>query len=185
MDYKAMPLYQRMIDINKGVKENLKKVGASGSRDVIHESSKVLAGKSSNGNALGVEFDFVINNKNDFKWENQKNRDDVLLVGKILFKTTLESLKKDVLAELMSFHAVQAVRKMLVIVNTNDEIYRENIPDFFVQNYDMLLTFPPHNHVDSSDVCPMCGNSPSVVELWIYDERSNDLKPYGDDSDFY
>lgn len=184
MDYKAMPLYQRMIGINKGVKENLKKVGAAGSKDVIQESNKVLVGTSSNGNPFGIDFDFVIHQKSDFKWEEQKNRDDVLLAGKILFKTSLESLKKDVLTDLMSFHSIQAVRKMVVIVDTTDEIYRENIPNYFADNYDMLLSFPPHSKLHHTDTCAMCGNSLSVVEFWIYDEKTNELTPYGDNSDF-
>ncbi len=181
MTYKDMPLYQRISSINEGIKENIKHL-ADFRRNNISEYKKVLIGKNSYFDEfVGSEFDFVVFKKNGFVWQEQKSKEDVLLVAKVIYKTSLESFKDDIERELFRFHSVQALRKLIVIVNTNDTNTGENMVSYFMKNYDALLNFPPH--IEDSlnfEKCPMCGTSSSKVEAWFYNEDTKELLPIAD-----
>lgn len=178
MSYKNMPLYQRISSINEGVKENIKHI-SDFRKQGINEFKKVLVGKSSySQEPVGTEFDFVIFKKNGFVWHEQNSKEDVLLIAKVICKNSIESFKDDIEKDLFKFHSVQALRKLIIIVNTNDATTGENMVSYFMKNYEVLLNFPPH--LDDSinfEKCPMCGTSPSRIEAWFYNENSRELLP--------
>jgi hypothetical protein len=181
MTYKDMPLYQKLNGINQGVKDNLTKI-ADFRKDYILESKKVLVGRSRyNKEPVGTEFDFVAFKKTNFVWYEQNSKEDILLIAKVIYKNSIDSLKSDIEQELFKFHSVQALRKLLIIVNTRDQNTEENLVSHFMRNYDVMLNFPPY--IEDSinfEKCPMCGTSPSKVEAWFYNENSNELLPVDD-----
>lgn len=103
------------------------------------------------------------------------------MIAKVIYKNSIDSLKSDIEQELFKFHSVQALRKLLIIVNTRDQNTEENLVSHFMRNYDVMLNFPPY--IEDSinfEKCPMCGTSPSKVEAWFYNENSNELLPVDD-----
>ncbi|MFN8674514.1 MAG: hypothetical protein U0457_20835 [Candidatus Sericytochromatia bacterium] len=189
MEYKTLPLYQRITSINEGIKNSLKKSLDFKGHEIV-ENQKLLIGKSSYDNRnISSEFDFVVFNKSNFDWTKQNKKDDVLLACKVLFKTSVESLKKDIEAELFKFHSIQAVRKMIILLNTKDVITDEYVPVFFMNNYDLFLNFPVSLHEKTSlDKCSACGTVPSKIEPWFYHENSLELLPldeYIDDFSYF
>lgn len=181
MTYKDMPLYQKISSINDGVRENIKHL-SDFRRQSIQEFKQVLIGTSNySKEPVGTEFDFVIFKKSNFAWHEQKSKEDVLLIAKVIYKTSIDSLKNDMDRELFKFHSVQALRKLLIIVDTNDTNTGENLVSYFMKNYDVMLNFPPH--LDESinfEKCPMCGTSPSRIEAWLYKENTRELLPVSD-----
>lgn len=178
MEYKTTGIYQRISSIHNGIKDNLKKTGALGKTTLL-EAQKVLVGHGSYSNEpVGAEFDFVVFNKPHFKWSEQKNKNDVLLVAKVIYKTSIDTLKKDITQELLNLHSIQAVRKVIIVVNTKDELnLNQCIVPYFMNHYDFLLKFPQHFSNDLKDSCPMCGSSCSHIEAWFYNEESEELLP--------
>jgi hypothetical protein len=179
MDYKNMPLYQKINKITNGVRDNLKNI-AEFRKENLQEFKKVLVGRGSfyNKEPVGAEFDLVAFRKPGFVWTEQKHKDDVLLIAKVIYKTSVDSLKADIEKELFKFHSVQALRKMLILVNTLDESNNEYIVTNFIKNYDILLNFPPYLSEEINlEKCPMCGTTPSRVEPWFYNEETDELLP--------
>ncbi|MBC7472746.1 MAG: hypothetical protein H7263_00520 [Candidatus Sericytochromatia bacterium] len=182
MNYKSMPLYQKINSINEGVKNSLKSV-ADFRKENLHQFKKVLVGRGNtfNKEPMGVEFDFVATKKSNFSWYEQTSKDDIALAAKVIYKSSIDSLKVDIEAELFKFHSIQALRKLLIIVNTVDQNTNESIVPYLVKNYDVFLNFPPsleeHIHVEK---CPMCGTSPSRIEAWFYNEDTQELLPVSD-----
>lgn len=179
MNYKSMPLYQRINSITEGVRENLKNI-ADFRKENLYEFKKVLVGRGSmyNKEPIGVEFDFVAFRKPSFVWSDQKSKDDVLFAAKIIYKSSIDSMKTDIEQELFKFHSIQALRKLLIIVNTFDQGNNEYLIPYFVKNYEVLLNFPPHLEEDiNMEKCPMCGTSPSRIEPWFYNEETRELLP--------
>jgi hypothetical protein len=180
MDYKNMPLYQRLSRITGGIKENLKNI-AEFRKENLQEFKKVLVGRGSlyNKEPVGTEFDFVVFRKPGFVWSEQKHKDDILLVAKVIFKTSTESLKSEIETELFKLHSVQALRKLLIIVNTADEKNKgEYLIPYFIKNYELFLNFPPYLSSEINlEKCPMCGTTPSRIEPWFYNEETDELLP--------
>lgn len=181
MTYKDMPLYQKINNINQGIKENLLQI-SDFRKDKIQEFKKVLIGRSSYSKELvGTEFDFVAYKKTGFSWQEQKSKEDVLMIAKVIYKNSIESLKFDIEQELFKFHSVQALRKLIILVNNTDDITGENIVSYFMKNYDVMLNFPPYiEETINFEKCPMCGTAPSKVEAWFYNEDTNELLPVSD-----
>lgn len=181
MTYKDMPLYQRINSINEGVKENLTHI-SDFRKERILEFKKVLVGRSNyTKEAVGTEFDFVVFKKPGFDWHEQKSKEDVLLAAKIIYKSSIDSFSADIEKEMFKFHSIQALRKLLIIVNTNDSKSGENIVSYFMKNYDVMLNFPPYlEEMINFEKCPMCGTSPSKIEAWFYNENTRELLPVAD-----
>ncbi|MEK7434010.1 MAG: hypothetical protein AABZ74_12815 [Cyanobacteriota bacterium] len=189
MEYKSLPLYQRITSINDGIRSSLMSLPDFKKHEVL-ENQKLLVGRSTSGEKhISSDFDFVVFNKTGFNWKEQKNKDDVLLACKVLFKTSTESLKKDIEAELFKFHSIQSVRKMLILLNTQDIITSEYLPIFFIKNYDLFLNFPPYmSEKMNSDKCNACGTVASKIEPWFYHESTSELLPldeYADDFSYF
>ncbi|MFN8576825.1 MAG: hypothetical protein U0354_08195 [Candidatus Sericytochromatia bacterium] len=176
MTYKDMPLYQKINSINQGVRDNLAHI-SDFRKDHILEFKKVLVGRSSyTKEPVGTEFDFVVFKKPNFVWSEQKSKEDVLLIAKVIYKNTIDSLKFDIEQELFKFHSVQALRKLLIIVDTKDSNTEEKLVSHFIKNYDVMLNFPPYIEESINfEKCPMCGTAPSKIEAWFYKESTNEL----------
>ncbi len=183
MDYKYMPLYQKISNITRGVKENLVNMPQF-KYENIQEYKKVLVGKGNiySHAPVGTEFDFVAYRKSNFIWHQQQNKDDVSLIAKVIYKTSIDSLKSDIEQELFKFHSVRALRKLIIIVNTVDEKNKgDYLVPFFIKNYEVLLNYPPYlNEGITLDKCPLCGTNPSRVEPWFYNEETEELLPVVD-----
>lgn len=174
-----MPLYQRISKISEGIKQNLINFPEF-KKEILLQNQNVMLGKGSlfKKEPLGVECDFVIFKKPDFKWYNQKHKDEVILAAKILFKTSVDNLKMDIEKELFKFHSIQSLRKLFIVVNNFDDIKKEYIVANFIKNYELMLTFPPFLSDNIKlEKCPLCGTSPSRIEPWFYHEETDELLP--------
>jgi len=179
MDYKTMPLYQRISNMTRGIRDNI--INMSDFRNIsLQEYKKVLIGKSNYfGEAVGTEFDFVAYKTPDFLWYEQKHKDDILLACKIIYKTSIEHLDMTIEQDLFKFHSIQALRKFLIIINTTDDRDRKkNIVSYFAKNYEIFLNYPPYLSENINlDKCPLCGTTPSRIEPWFYHEETEELLP--------
>ena len=92
----------------------------------------------------------------------------------------------DIEQELFKFHAIQALRKLLIIVNTNDN--NKYIVPYFIKEYEIMLNYPPYLSENVNlEKCPMCGTNPSRIEPWFYHEETEEMLPMMDyiDEDTY
>lgn len=177
-EYKTLPLYEKITTLYSSIKKGIEDLPEY-KKHKVSENQSLLIGRSTfNERLVSTDFDFVIFNKKDFNWKEQKNKDEVLLVCKVIFKTSVDSMKKDIEAELFKFHSIQAVRKILVFINTQDVITKEFIPLAFMKDYDLFLNFPSNigDNVNL-DKCNVCGTVPSRIEPWFYHENSKEFLP--------
>lgn len=175
MNYKETYLFQRLSSIEEGIKSNILSWSESKNKR-INQYQKVLIGKNLNNKSISYEMDFVIFNDNNFNWENQNSKEDILLAVKFVLKNSISALESDIENYLFKLHSIKALRKLLVIVDNIDEETKMSIPNYFYQNYHYMLTFPnslkENNHFEK---CPFCGSSSSKIELWTYNEKNQDL----------
>ncbi|GIW23539.1 MAG: hypothetical protein KatS3mg068_2546 [Candidatus Sericytochromatia bacterium] len=98
----------------------------------------MLIGKNLNNNPISYEMDFVIFKNNNFKWEEQKSKEDVLLAIKFLLKNSISALDLDIENYLFKLHSIKAIRKLLVIIDTIDIDNNISITKYF---YEKLLLY--------------------------------------------
>jgi len=182
MEYQSNSLYQVINNITLSVKEKLHKLPEF-RKYQLQENQKVLIGRGSffNNEPVGTDFDYVAFAKSGFKWSEQKNKDEVLLAARLIYKKSIRSLDLDIEQELFKLHSIQASRKILIIVNTIDEMTKENIISCFLKKYEVMLNFPPYLTPEVNlEKCPLCGTNPSRIELWFYDQNDDVLMQVSD-----
>jgi hypothetical protein len=175
MNYKESYLFQRLSSIEDGIKNNILSWPEC-KNNRIKQYQKILIGKNLNGKPIPYEMDFVIFSNNNFDWEKQNSKEDILLAVKFILKNSIFALNEDIENYLFKLHSIKALRKILIIVDTIDEETKISIPKYFYENYYYLLTFPTTlKESYFFERCPFCGSYSSIIEFWTYNEKNQEL----------